>query len=249
MRPDAVLRPRVQGNAANALLSKHGMFATCTALAETIRLFHGSASIQPRFIGELSLNSINSNYRDTMTVKPVAIAKARRFNSRHKLRSTFLRLVCLTGIALVCYAVYGLGLFSGALSFGNVSGARHISGYPTLSRVIDADTIVVGDTKVRLDGISAPERGHETYTNGKWFVADLLAEASMVECDLEGRMSHDREVGACYFIMPDGKRVDPQAEVVKAGLARDCPRYSGGRYERFETPASRALPFPSYCRP
>ncbi|AXT27150.1 hypothetical protein D1823_11515 [Ruegeria sp. AD91A] len=97
-----------------------------------------------------------------------------------------------------------------------------------------------------MDGISAPERGHELYIKGKWFVADLMREAKTVECNLEGRKSYDREVGACFFIMQDGRRVDPQAETVKAGLARDCHRYSGGRYKKFETDASRALPLPGY---
>ncbi|AML53730.1 hypothetical protein RC74_17570 [Falsihalocynthiibacter arcticus] len=127
------------------------------------------------------------------------------------------------------------------------TGARQISAHPNLSRVIDADTIVVGEIHVRLDGISAPERGHKAYTKGKWFVADLMHKATDVICDLEGRKTYDREVGACYFIMEDGQRIDPQAEVVKAGFARDCPRYSGGRYQNLETPESRALPFPKYC--
>ena len=100
---------------------------------------------------------------------------------------------------------------------------------------------------MRLDGISAPERGHEAYTKGKWFVAALMREAQTIECDLEGRMSYDREIGACFFIMQDGARIDPQAEAVRAGFARDCPRYSGGRYREFETPESRALPLPGYC--
>ena len=182
-----------------------------------------------------------------MTAKPISLVKANRLKRLHKVRSTFLGVTFFSGIALVGYAAYGLGLFSGSFSFVHVSEARHITGHPTLSRVIDADTIIVEKTRVRLDGISAPERGHEAYTKGKWFVADLMREAQSIECDLEGRKSHDREIGICYFIMPNGVRIDPQAEAVKAGLARDCPRYSGGRYKQLETPASRALPFPPYC--
>ena len=48
-----------------------------------------------------------------------------------------------------------------------------------VSRVINADTIAVGDTLMRLDGILAAERGHETYTTGKWCVAEMMCEASI----------------------------------------------------------------------
>ena len=39
-----------------------------------------------------------------------------------------------------------------------------------------------------------------------------------------------------------------QVELVKAGMARDCPRYSKGLYADFETPASKALPLLKYCK-
>lgn len=38
-------------------------------------------------------------------------------------------------------------------------------------------------------------------------------------------------------------------EVIAAGLARDCPRFSGGRYEKLEKPEARHLAFPGYCSP
>ncbi len=42
----------------------------------------------------------------------------------------------------------------------------------------------------------------------------------------------------------------PAAEsLIRAGLARDCPRYSKGRYRAVEPAAARELPFPGYCRP
>ncbi|WP_299850840.1 hypothetical protein [uncultured Roseovarius sp.] len=139
------------------------------------------------------------------------------------------------------------GEFFGNFRVSEQSVARQISAHPNLSRVVDADTIIVGQITVRLDGISAPERGHEAYEAGKWFVADLMREAELVVCDLEGRNLRGREIGACYFVFPDGLRIDPQAEAVKAGFARDCPRYSSGRYKKFETSASKALPLPPYC--
>lgn len=170
-----------------------------------------------------------------------------RISVRSRVKSRLKYAVLAGGLALMVYAGNGLHQLTGDTSSSAMTGARQIAAHPNLSRVIDADTIVVGDIRVRLDGISAPERGHDAYTKGKWFVADLMRDASMVECALEGRKSHDREVGACHFIMPDGRRIDPQAEAVRAGFARDCPRYSGGRYRNFETPASRSLPLPTYC--
>jgi len=34
-------------------------------------------------------------------------------------------------------------------------------------------------------------------------------------------MSYDREVGACWFIMSNERRVDLHSKVVRAGLVRD----------------------------
>ena len=189
-----------------------------------------------------------------MSDQPIFFDEARRCKQQGsvwwRIRNRLQWAGLLCGFALVSFATYtgyNAGLFASYLPGAAMSGARQITSHPNLSRVIDADTIVVGEIHVRLDGISAPERGHEVYIKGKWFIADLMREASMVECDLEGHKSYDREVGACYFVMPDGQRIDPQAEAVKAGFARDCPRYSGGRYREFETPESRALPLPPYC--
>jgi hypothetical protein len=49
---------------------------------------------------------------------------------------------------------------------------------------------------------------------------------------------------------------DLAAEMVRAGLARDCPRFSGGRYRAAEAQAAAAgetiggsYRLPGYCRP
>ena len=157
------------------------------------------------------------------------------------------RLVFLLGVGLVLWAISQSGLVHGVVTNTSTSEARQISSHANLTRVVDADTIVVGSTKVRLDGIAAPEMEHRTYSDGRQFMVVLLDEATQVECNLEGRMSHDREIGRCFFVTLDGQRIDPQAEIVKAGLARDCPRYSGGKYKRLETTESKTLPLPTYC--
>jgi endonuclease YncB( thermonuclease family) len=72
-----------------------------------------------------------------------------------------------------------------------------------------------------------------------------------LRCDLDGERTHDRCVGICYL---DGK--DISAEMVRQGVARDCPRFSGGRYRVIEAGAAkdgatiaRTYPLPGYCAP
>ncbi|MEM0950052.1 MAG: hypothetical protein AAGK37_21840 [Pseudomonadota bacterium] len=65
-----------------------------------------------------------------------------------------------------------------------------------------------------------------------------------ITCQLNGDRTYDRWVGVCF----DREGHDIGASVIAAGHARDCPRYSGGRYRQFETAASRAIPSKRYCR-
>ena len=65
-----------------------------------------------------------------------------------------------------------------------------------------------------------------------------------VKCWLNGDKTYDRWVGTCYTASDE----DIGALAIGAGLARDCPRYSGGKYKQFETPESRKLPMHRYCR-
>ena len=71
-----------------------------------------------------------------------------------------------------------------------------------------------------------------------------------MRCQLDGETTYDRCAGTCYL---DGR--DIAAELVRAGLARDCPRYSGGRYADEERAAARDgatirewYELPGYCR-
>ena len=70
-----------------------------------------------------------------------------------------------------------------------------------------------------------------------------LVEGETVVCDLTQERTHGRRVGWCYR---DGQ--DIAEALIRAGLARDCPRFSDGRYAAVELPAVANLPFPSYCR-
>jgi endonuclease YncB( thermonuclease family) len=117
------------------------------------------------------------------------------------------------------------------------------------AHVTDGDTISVGGVAVRLKGVAAPEVAHfgdpgePGGIEAKRFMVELV-EGQTVVCDLTQERTHGRRVGWCYR---DGQ--DIAEALIRAGLARDCPRFSGGRYAASERPEAVALPFPSYCVP
>lgn len=71
-----------------------------------------------------------------------------------------------------------------------------------------------------------------------------------LRCELDGTRTHDRCVAVCYL------NGDDIAEVmVRQGLARGCPRFSGGWYSETEQQAlaegaaiARTYRLPGYCR-
>jgi endonuclease YncB( thermonuclease family) len=98
------------------------------------------------------------------------------------------------------------------------------------ARVVDGDTIVMGTTRIRLEGIDAPEAGQTC--KRKWFgfwacgSASTSALARMVEgrqisCEPRGHDKSDRVLAVCYI---DGN--DINAEMVRQGLAWAFVRYS-----------------------
>jgi micrococcal nuclease len=142
------------------------------------------------------------------------------------------RLIRALGLAL------GLGLALPAIGADRLIGLAH---------VLDGDTIAVGGVRVRLKGVAAPEVEHfgEPGEAGgeaaKAFMVELV-EGQVVVCELTRERTHGRRVGGCHR---DGR--DIAGELIAAGLARDCPRFSGGRYAPVETQGARRLPLPGYC--
>lgn len=113
-----------------------------------------------------------------------------------------------------------------------------------VSHVRDGDTIEVENIPIRLNGVSAPERNEPLHTEGKVFMRGLV-EGKPVKCFLNGERTHDRLVGICALL--DGREIGQV--IISEGLARDCPRYSGGRYARFETDEARQrIKLPPYCK-
>lgn len=110
-----------------------------------------------------------------------------------------------------------------------------------VTRVRDGDTIEVRGTAVRLNGVDAPELDEPRGAQSAAWMGRLVL-GKPVRCELNGERTHDRLVGICYL---NGS--DIGATLIAAGLARDCPRYSGGRYADLETDAHRRLPRHRYC--
>ncbi|WP_208353957.1 thermonuclease family protein [Pseudaestuariivita rosea] len=95
--------------------------------------------------------------------------------------------------------------------------------------VIDGDTIVIGNIKVRLAGLDAPELDQPWGQKSKWAMVNLC-KGQIIRCELTGETSYDRLVGTCY--LADG--TDIGAELIKQGLALDGGHFSKGKYRHLE---------------
>ena len=137
-------------------------------------------------------------------------------------------------IIILALAVIALGVLQASRADDQIEGV--------VSRVLDGDTLVVGSTRIRLQGVVAPEL-HEPYGPEARDFLTTLALDKQASCDLTGKRSFDRQVAVCRI---DGR--DLGRLIVGAGLARDCPHFSGGRYKPFEVERSKRLPLPGYCR-
>lgn len=140
-------------------------------------------------------------------------------------------------VALTTLAIMFLAVFA-AKQYG---AKETLSG--TVTHVRDGDTIEVGDVPVRLNGVAAPELKEPRGRESKEFMVRLVS-GKTVTCDLNGQRSYGRAIGTCFL---DGQ--DIAVSIISAGLARDCARHSGGRYDEFDTAASKRLPLPGYCAP
>lgn len=128
------------------------------------------------------------------------------------------------------------------LALALVGAAAAEEDYAGEARVIDGDTIEIAGRKFRLEGLHAPEVGEPGGAAATRFMEELLADRA-VDCAATGDRSYDRLIAVCRV----AGQGDIAAALVKAGLGRDCARYSGGRYARFETVTSSRLPLPGYC--
>ncbi|MHB1093071.1 thermonuclease family protein [Thiobacillus sp.] len=124
-----------------------------------------------------------------------------------------------------------------ALAQSEISGLVHVMDGNTI-HVTTNDRVVT----VRLQGIAVPE-SNQSDGNEAEAVLEQYAEGEPVRCTLDGTQFRNIEVGICYVAGQD-----IAAAVVRAGLARDCPAFSGGRYWPIERPEAQKISLPVYCK-
>jgi micrococcal nuclease len=147
------------------------------------------------------------------------------------------RLLALLACLVIPWSASAAQCFSGTL-VGEVTYVR------------DGDTIELGSMAIRLNGLAAPAWDEPGGTEARKAMIEL-ARGRRVRCELDGTRTYDRCAGICYL---DG--ADISEIMVHRGLARDCPRYSQGRYAEAEGQAAtagatigRSYALPGYCRP
>jgi endonuclease YncB( thermonuclease family) len=114
-----------------------------------------------------------------------------------------------------------------------------------VTRVWTGDRIVLGrHHALQLHGVRAPGREEPGGYEALRFTSQFVSGAR-VSCQLSGARRGGHATATCFA---DGR--DIGAALVAAGLARDCPRESGGDYAQLETErARRSLPLPADCGP
>lgn len=113
-----------------------------------------------------------------------------------------------------------------------------------VTAVRDGDTIEVEGQPIRIQGLHAPEVYTEAGRKAAQFV-DAMLSGRPITCFLSGEQTFDRKVGVCFE-----NGMDIAARVIAAGLGRDCPAFSGGRYAPLETGRVEEVGgLPEYCRP
>jgi len=97
------------------------------------------------------------------------------------------------------------------------------------AHVIDADTLWIGQKKVRLIGVDAPESNQVCRRNGgDWYAGQDATswlrqwiEGSRVTCEVENKGRYGRWLGTCFY-----GEYTINAEVVRAGWAEAYTEYS-----------------------
>lgn len=118
------------------------------------------------------------------------------------------------------------------------AAAQESSVHTGTAKVIDADTIWVGDQKYRFDGIDSPERGAmcgeiNVYEAGSDALRAFIADRPVL-CEPNGKRNGERLIATCFVA---DEPVSLSEAMVIQGWARDWPRYSGARFADLEAEA------------
>lgn len=145
-------------------------------------------------------------------------------------------------LLMFCFCLAAIA--TGALGMEPVAVISGVAG------VQDGDGILFGDVEVRLQGIAAPELG-DRFGHESYLALKRLAAGKVVRCELDGTTAgrSKRPVGTCFVGNLDLGRAQ-----IEWGFARDCPRFSKGRYRDAENDAVRSghdlssiYKLPGYC--
>jgi len=110
-----------------------------------------------------------------------------------------------------------------------------------MTRVTDGDTLRMGQTRIRLFGIDAPEGKQSCERDGlAWlcgqeagkYLREMVAGQTLT-CQEKDRDRYGRSVAMCR--LPDGR--DIGAEMVAAGMALAYRQYGGSTYDAEEADA------------
>jgi endonuclease YncB( thermonuclease family) len=151
------------------------------------------------------------------------IAQTQLMRDSKLLHATFRLVAC----ALAAGLIHLLQLATAGPETRAAASPRAIGG---LAKVVDGDTIVVGDTRIRLEGIDAPEAGQtcSRRPTGDWpcgteataALASLI-EGKVVRCEPMGSDRYRRTLGVCFL-----GAEDLNAWMVRQGHAWAFVRYS-----------------------
>ena len=118
-----------------------------------------------------------------------------------------------------------------------VEASEHM-GFPEIR---DGDTVVIGGTEYRFDGIDSPESGAkcdslDVYENASEVLTNIIA-ANPIECVPTGKKNRGRLIATCFAIGNGGAKTNLSERMVELGWARDWPRFSNGRFAGLEADA------------
>ncbi len=145
----------------------------------------------------------------------------------------------LAGLALAGLSVIPVILFG-----SDATVAKKSDIIQNDARVVDGDTIILGETRIRLEGIDAPEATQSCGRRfvGYWRCGDeatrqlaRLIGAQPVRCEDMGLDKYGRTLGRCY-----AGTLNINAEMVRSGYAWAFVRYSNV-YLPQEAEAKKAL--------
>lgn len=117
---------------------------------------------------------------------------------------------------------------------GAPTAARALAGHPT--RITDGDTFRLGEVRIRLHGVNAPEMRTPDGRPARLHLEALIGPGP-VECQDTGGRSYQRVVAICRSA--SGRELG--RAMVEDGWALDAPRFSRGHYARYEQAARRDL--------